>query len=539
MTTGEDARNEVLGQLNDEIQVMISKKDGVRATIHNGPDGVIKRMTVSVSEGDEEKEHIREICRFFGEIGPAFIIDGVPGLRIKIDEVDKVFCLSDAKTFLRNRLAIPPSKMQYLMEILAAYVHGMIRDSKAEIYNSSPIVVNNDGLITVDRADHDVASILRSLDDFYPYASNKTAFGAVMSWALIAPLHYDFKTRSVQELKAPLTLETGRTEAGKTALGSLFIGLGYGLSKEDYFYGKNAIATLITMTDSLNKTNLPCLFDDVDTAWLLKFKEDLKSYSHSGLFGQRGRSDLSIAKYQGKRSFLMTMNSDVPVDADLAMNTRMIIERFDEAHSNRMNIDLYNALLNSLPAGFMLDIFRSVLAGVNIADILKTVETFKSGADWINYGLSLINGMCEKYRLPKFDRYVMDEDKEGPSLTFEIAQGFVEEWQRIETGEEYFDKDADVEVRKGRYHSPVEGAIKIERKDGRIHINFTPTAFKTLTARLFLKAPFVNATEFINNIQSDKKGVQVEREGKLHGVWFTGQALKAYTISIPEAEEDE
>jgi hypothetical protein len=59
-------------------------------------------------------------------------------------------------------------------------------------------------------------------------------------------------------------------------------------------------------------------------------------------------------------------------------------------------------MFDSLPSGFMYDLFRSAFEGVSIEKILSEVEKFELVSDWINYGISKINEVCRADGIEEF-----------------------------------------------------------------------------------------------------------------------------------------
>ena len=391
MTTAKEAKKHVVQILNDETKITISEKDSVYGVIRNGNEGVIKRIAEESQpkkaynkdakqwEIDHYEDSVTEILRFKGNIGPAVKIDNeTPGLKLFINNEAHVFDLEDARAFFRGKFSLTPGKTQKLMEVLTAFVFSEIESGNFENYSSSPIAIRDDR-ITVDYVErHDQKEILKILRSYYVDASHPVAFSCIFSFCLVAPLHDELKRRSIKQVQTPLVLLTGKTKGGKTTLETLFIGKGYELDKELYFYPYNRVYTRFTLMNKLKQTNLPAVFDDLPTDWIFKNKEDLKSYVQTGHFGDRGRGDQTETQYRGMRSFVGTVNDDYRPDDDLALSLRLLILWFTEYHRKRKNKPLFDKMFDSLPGGFMFEIFRSIFTAGPILPLNLRISVTES-----------------------------------------------------------------------------------------------------------------------------------------------------------------
>ena len=141
----------------------------------------------------------------------------------------------------------------------------------------------------------------------------------------------------------------GKTQGGKTPLGDIFIGKGYAMAKDAYYYPYQKVRTTFTLMKHLGETSIPALFDDLPSDWLQQHRDDLKAYVQIGHFGDRGKSDQTVQEYRGRRSFIGTVNSSIRVDDDLAASMRIIILRFTEQNRRRKNLPEWNTLIDGLP----------------------------------------------------------------------------------------------------------------------------------------------------------------------------------------------
>jgi hypothetical protein len=131
----------------------------------------------------------------------------------------------------------------------------------------------------------------------------------------------------------------------------------------------------------LGESNLPALFDDLPQNWISAHKEDLKSYVQTGHFGDRGKGDQTLIEYRGRGSFIGTINDDIMIDDDLALSMRLLIIRFTEYNRKRENKAKFDSMFDSLPDGFMYELFSTIFEGKNIREILEGVEKFEGMDD--------------------------------------------------------------------------------------------------------------------------------------------------------------
>ena len=527
------------------LLVTISQSDKVYGTIRNGKEGVIKWIHQSKKKNkktgkDEDTTDIKDIIRYNGEIGKVYKIDNLtPAIGITINNEEHVFDLPEAIQFFRSKFALSSTKTQYLTEILTSYIFQQIDDGKFELYASSPIAVIDDVVKVNYEQRHDVAFILKPLFEFYPYASHQEAYKALFAWAIVSPLHDELKRRSIKGIQTPEVIMTGKTKGGKTTLGNVFIGKGFQLRQDDYFYPYNRVATRFSLMKHLGETNLPALFDDLPSNWIFTHKEDMKSYVQTGHFGDRGRGDQTLTEYRGRRSFIGTINDDIRVDDDLALSLRLLLIRFTEYNRQRKNKEKFDCMFDSLPDGFMYELFRAIYEGKNINDILREVEKFESVEDWINYGIGRINELCRISGTEGFTEFKSDAASlEAPSNALEIALAIKAEFKRIEHSTKEYQDSEGVVHDQTRYQSRIAGEIDVEYGIDREFIFFTGAAFKYIAGQL--GRPYSNASNFLNNILSSDDSVRVENEGKMVSRRMNSEPypVKAYKISIPYFKEE-
>ena len=523
------------------IHIVISERDRITAQIRNGNDGLVTRIAISerkIGKDIQEIEESEELLRFRGTIGPVMRIDNeTPGLKWIINKENNVGNIDEAILYFKQKFALRGKILSHFIEVINSYVMECIDGGKFTNYINSPISVG-DGKINVDFKDEiDLKSILTGLRNFFDFASHKNAFLTTMSWSLLAPLHFELKKRSYKGLNAPIIVESGKTQGGKTTLGMLFIGKGYNLNKDQYFYPYNRVHTRYMMMKHMSETNLPALIDDIPIDWIPEHKEDLKAYVQTGHFGDRGTASQGVIEYSGKRSFMLTINDDVSEDEDLAFSNRAIFLRYTAQEQQRKKKGKFDELMDSLPPGFMYGLFRQIFREYDINTLLKEIESLESSKEWIAWAIGRINQECVAMSIEPFPQYEED-GKHSMSNAMEIAQEFIAEWQRIEESKEQsYDSRLQETTVKQRYRSKIEGSFRIDFKSDRTYIYFTPGAFKTLCGTQQLRVPYSKASNFMNNIKSNDEEVRVEFEGDVRSVRTGKLPLGCYGISIPVIKE--
>ena len=529
-----------------EYNVTISATDGLMGRIRNGQEGLIQWIRNYVDKEGKVAGQRVDVARFSGSIGTIYLIDGETrgvGLTLNGVRYDPM-PLSDFYQLIRQELSLTNPLMQKLKEIINAWAERAVADGKAVEYRSSPIYVNSEGIIHVDYPHvGDVGDILTKLRGFHDKATHPSAYRTVFAWSLMAPLHDELKRHAdvSRRIQAPQIMMAGKTQGGKTPLGDFFIGKGYAMAKDVYFYPYQTVKTTFALMKHLGETNIPALFDDLPSDWLQQHKDDLKAYVQTGHFGDRGKSDQTLQVYRGRRSFIGTVNSSIRIDDDLAASMRITILRFTEQNRRRKNLPEWNALIDGVKDGFMIELFRVMFEGQDIRGIAREAEKFQSPADWINYALGKLNMLSRWFGLLEWPPFSEEAGTEDDSNALEVAQAFLAEWERIQrNSDDYYDSQTDQSVKSVKYRSPIEGEFLIEWKGNRDFIWFTGSAFKTLVQRQGLKLPHKTATDFLNNIKSSDDGVRIENEGKMKCKRIGDYNPRAFCISIlKEVDPDE
>ena len=511
------------------IVVDISGEDGVQGLIWNGHEGKIS-YKFRVNSGNESHASVATLVRFDGVIKKPVKIDGkTNGMMFTLGNEEFVLSAENAVRLFKDRFYLQSYACQRLSEIFNYYITNAEAYNEMELYKTSPISVLDNKILVDYKTSGNLIDILKTLIDYEKYASHPEAYRATLAWALVAPLHYYMKDMAVSNLKCPNLLKSGRTVSGKTSLSNLFIGHGYDMPKKKYFYPFNRVQSLFMLSVHLSESNIPCIIDDVTTKWIIQNSENIKSYAHSGIFADRGRSNQQHTEYNGMRSFVMTLNEDYAIDMDLALASRLGIFSFGLEESNRTDQKRYLALLSSLPKGFMYNLFAATLAGKDIRDIVRDAESFQTTNDWFNYGIVLINKICEENGIQGFQ--ILNGKKQSVvSYAMEIAQSFLGEWARMHDFKEQIYNNEPVKVQK--YYSQLSMELDVDELNGRTYIHFTPGALKKLIQMRGLEKIYSTTTEFINNIDNSEDGVMVMNDGRPKSHKFSAIPLKAYTISI-------
>ena len=529
-----------------EYNVTISATDGLVGYIRNGPEGLIQWIRNFVDKEGKVAGQRVDVARFSGSIGPVYLINGeTRGIGVTLNGTKYApMSLSDFYQLIRQELSLTNPLMQKLKEIINAWAEQAVADGKAANYRSSPIFVGSDGIIYVEYPHvGDVGDIIAKLRDFHDKATHPSAYRTVFAWSLLAPLHDELKRNAnvSPRIQTPQVILSGKTQGGKTPLGDFFIGKGFAMLKDAYFFPYQTVRTTFTLMKHLGESNIPALFDDLPSDWLQQHKDDLKAYVQTGHFGDRGRSDQTVQEYRGRRSFIGTVNSSIRIDDDLAASMRIIILRFTEQNRNRKDLQAWNALLNGLPDGFGYEIFRVMFEGQSIRDIARDAEKFQTPADWINYIIAKLNMLSQWFGIPEWPPFKEEDSTEDDSNALEVAQAFLGEWERIQkNSEEYYDSHTDQTIKSVKHRSSIEGEFLVKWVGNRYYIRFTGPAFKTLTAKQHLRLPYRNATDFLNNVASSPDGVMVENQGLAKPKRAGDHVFKMYCISVPvESEQDE
>ncbi len=522
-----------------KCRFVISEELHLAGVVVNGQPGYISYVRQRMDSDGNPREDVETIFVFAGLLEPTDI-DGVPFFTVTLGydtEPAQLTTLPETVDSLRKLFHLTPSKSQKLTEILTGWYQHLRTHELIRKIAGSPISVK-DGIIkqSYDVSKMNVENILRKIRKFMPMATAPDHLRDTMAWALMAPLHYDLKVRAPRLIQAPNVFKDGKTKGGKTSEADLVVGHGYARDRDDYFLPYNRVATLYSLTWNLSLSNLPVVIDEAPADWFTIHANNFKSYCETGHFADRGKGQPGVHVYRGKASFITTSNEEVPADASLALTLRNLIQRYEPMTSTRRNPTEWAALYEALPRGFMFALFDAIFGGVSFQQVMNDVLKFQTPTDWLNYVIRKLNTLCDRFGIPQFEiSKPKSINRDGGDNALEIAQAFIAEWHRIQSGNNSYNDRDGVVIQKQRYNSYIAGEFQVKELETRTFIDFTPGAFKALVARQHLNMPYKTASNFISNISPDSL-VRVENDGKLHTVRIEDQTPKAFTISLEVSE---
>ena len=529
----------------NRIEVIISKADNLKGRIYNGEDGrlcIVRETKVYDSHRNEvmengkpkmqEKETV--LFHFKGFIREPVLFNGKPAISMEFNGEESLLSENEAITAIKQRFSLAQSKVQDIREIFDAWVAERGKSGNMVEIPLSPIFLR-DGVVKCEpKESHDTKAILTALSDEEDKASSPQGFRVALGFNLIAPLFSEIKERSGFLTQTPYLMFSGLSHTGKTPLIEIFCGFGYSQSPQNYYFGVERVKTAFMMAKHLQQDNLPKNIDEINEKWLLSHVDELKNYSQTRYFSDRGRGDQSHNEYLGLSGLNFSTNSNIRTDGDLGISNRFVHVRFGHQELGRVNKAEFLKFRDALPNGFMFDIFKEVFDGKSIEDVIKDVGKFEYGHEWVNYSLNLLNELCRKYGIKEFAKYDPIEDHiETNAMEFAIE--LIAEHSRIENSKRPFTGDDGDTIQYTRPTLGINGAFKIEEMNNRTHIFFTAGAFKKISN--IMRFPYGSVSDFINNIRSSDKGVRVENEGKSKGKKIDGQTVYVYEISIPNPKE--
>ncbi len=499
-----------------DIIAPIDPEEGIYAKIWNGEFGKIAYAT-------QRKEEI--IIRWNGYILGVVLVDErseAYAIKYRYNDREKTVPANIFLSFAKQRFFLSTGDAKKLREIIDAYMMNEIKEGRFTEGGYSLIYVSDDKIV-VDYPDVPIADVLKLLRDYHDKSTKPEAYRSMLSFCLLAPLHYYIKKKTSKGIQTPLMLLSGKTGSGKTPMTYIFVGKGYGMQKEEYVFGLNMIDKIFTFTSFLAQTNIPIVLDDIGMGWVVKYHEHIKSYMQSSYFGARGNADQTVNIYKGVASFIMTMNDDYVGDSDPAFTKRLIYIPYTEKDSEKVDKAAYLKFMETLPDGFMYMLTRKILHGIDIQELMNTVENFSTADDWVNYGIDLINNECFLNGVDVFPKFRSGEAS-ATSYTRDIVESMINEWERKNT----------MTFPGGSF---AYGNIEVEDDKDRIHIYFTSLGLKKVLNNFGNNAmPYQTATEFLNAIMKTQTDLRVEKNSKgelLTTKRISGKMypIKAYHIS--------
>lgn len=520
----------VLQSIEGDINIVISKKDGVNGIIRNGSEGVIKKV---VNKGSRKIES--ELLRFHGVIGPVIKIDGHElGIKIRINQEEKLLNLRDSVTFFKRFFSLSQAKTQSLTEILTAYLYQ--EESNAVSLYQNHIHLTDDIIECSYPEKHDTKNILKILTEFLPDSTHPDALLSSLTRNLVAPLHYEIKKRVNVVVKVPYGLNQGERGTGKTPLSELIMGRGYDQDKNSWYFQYENVKTTFALMTHLKKSNLPCLYSDLNGDWLFKNKESLKSYSQKGNFASRGTKDQRLNEYVGIRTFDIDTNSILRPDDDTALNGRFASYTFSKHHKNKVDRDKFLKFSKSLHRGFMFDLFREIFEGIDVETVVEEVERFERASQWEEYGLSKLNELCKKYDLPEFSFQRIQSEDYTETNGENIAYAFIDQYDLDHQEHEKYDTLTDRTIIH-RKNNPMftDNQLSVTKREIEgetwTEILFQANAYDTLVNNRHLQVPHRKAIDFMSNT-IESKNLKVLFGGGTKSTWMGNSSRHVYGLMV-------
>jgi hypothetical protein len=431
----------------------------------------------------------------------------------------KTATLKEMVTDISVNMHSPREANKSLSELLYRYVDDQIKNHKILIEHD-PIYAE-DGTIHVsfDTSDISVKHTLQLLRDFYEIATNPHAFLSGLAFNLVAPLAFFIRTDAPFGYLFPQRISYGQTGGAKSSMDSIFVLTGYDQDKETGVLTNQQVATNFTFIKNLESSILPVIINDVAPEWLTTVSTVLKNAAENSTSGDRGNADQSITRHQLRRALNITTNEIVIPTDDAAGTRRYITEKYTAENKNRQNIPAFMKFTNEIQQGFMFVIFQELFDGKNLAQVVNEIAQTGDGCGLVNYGIGLVNNLCDKYGVQRFPAYTTDSD-DIPDSFQELVEWLQDQWARLNATDDF-----------GRPVAPYPEISKSEidvDEMGNFRVYwFTGTAYKKVQKKL--NFPHRNVTTlFANYIESGH--IQIAATNKFHK--FNGVAGRAFALRV-------
>lgn len=434
-------------------------------------------------------------------------------LNFELDGKEFTESFQDAKTLISHEFSLTPVDSKALIQFIRqlyydTFIPIIVKKDKIRIENGKIVVDKPD-----DYSKEKLQFIYKTLSDYYPYAAKPIAYLALFGHSILSPFFTYVRRHSLKKLEFPLIFLHGPTGGGKTTTAQLFIQTGFAQEENYCFFNKNNVKTDFTMSKKLGLSYNPSIIDEVDESWLLSMIPYLKSYTQSISTASRGTPSQLLKEYEGLSAFVMTTNSSIRPDDDLALIEKRLFDiEYTLRDTQRQDDGKFNDLILSLPPGFMYYILYDIMNGVDVNQLLKEILYFKKD-DFINYGIKRINESLKQFNIPEFPLFHYESHNE-----YSNAQEFVD---KILSEDE-------------KPNSFLSTEFKIEDYDNKIDIFFTGGMFKAMNERLRL--PYSNATDFMSNLPPHRNIIS-PNGGRLISKKISKYAKKCFYITVLKENE--